>query len=96
MTELAKRFTNQVVIVTGAAQGIGQAIAERFGAEGAGVVVCDRNGAGAATVAAAIQDAGHGKALAITADIADEAQVDALFEQTLAHFGTVDVLVNNA
>ncbi len=96
MTELAKRFTNQVVIVTGAAQGIGQAIAERFGAEAATVVVCDRNGAGAATVAAAIQDAGHGKALAITADIADEAQVDALFEQTLAHFGTVDVLVNNA
>jgi len=89
------RFANQVVIVTGAAKGIGRAIAERFGAEGANVVVCDIDGAGATAVATAMTDSGY-TALALTVDIADEAQVDTLFDETLANFGTVDVLVNNA
>lgn len=89
------RFTDKVVIVTGAAKGIGQAIAVRFGAEGANVVVCDLNDDGATAVATAITNSG-GNAIAITTDIADEAQVDALFDQTLAAYGRVDVLVNNA
>lgn len=95
MTDLQKRFSNQVVIVTGAAKGIGRAIAARFGAEGANVVVCDIDEAGATAAADSIIDAG-GSALALTADIADEAHVDKLFDETLAKFGTVDVLVNNA
>jgi len=95
VTDNLKRFANQVIIVTGAAKGIGEAIAQRFGAEGAQVVVCDLNGAGATTVAEAIVARG-GSAIAIATDIADEAQVEALFDQTLAHYGTVDVLVNNA
>lgn len=95
MTDLQKRFIGQVVIVTGAAKGIGRAIAERFGREGAQVVVCDIDSAGTATVADAITNAG-GNALALPADIADEAQVDKLFDDTLQRFGTVDVLVNNA
>lgn len=95
MIDLPKRFIDQVVIVTGAAKGIGRAIAERFGAEGAQVVIGDVDHASATAVATTIQQQG-GSALAIDADVADEAQVDALFAQTLAHFGTVDVLVNNA
>jgi len=95
VTAIANRFTNQVVIVTGAAKGIGRAIAMRFGAEGAHVVVADIDSVGATAVATTITDNG-GSALAVPTDIADEAQVDALFDQAVARFGTVDVLVNNA
>ena len=95
MTGQNKRFSAKTVVVTGAAHGIGRAIAARFGAEGAQVVVNDVNAAGAATTAQAITAAG-GSALAITADVGDKAQVDQLFATTLARFGTVDVLVNNA
>jgi 3-oxoacyl-[acyl-carrier protein] reductase len=85
----------KVAIVTGAANGIGRAIAERYGAEGAQVVVNDVAQAGADAVAQAIV-AARGSALAVAADVSDAAQVDALFESTLARFGTLDVLVNNA
>ena len=95
MTLSTKRFNEKVVIVTGAAGGIGRAIAERFGAEGAHVVVNDINAAGAEAVAQAIGAAG-GPALAVTADVSDKAQVDRLFDLTLEQFGPVDVLVNNA
>jgi NAD(P)-dependent dehydrogenase (short-subunit alcohol dehydrogenase family) len=90
-----QRLTNKVAIVTGAANGIGRAIAERFGAEGAHVVVNDVGSAGAEAVAQAIAAAG-GSSLAVAADVSDAAQVQALFEATLARFGTLDVLVNNA
>lgn len=91
----AKSMQGKIVIVTGAAQGIGQAIAQRFGAEGAKVVVVDVNGEGATAVSESINQSG-GNALAITADISDEDQVSTLFEQTIEAYGTVDVLVNNA
>jgi 3-oxoacyl-[acyl-carrier protein] reductase len=89
------QFRGKIVIITGAANGIGRAIAERFGAEGAHVVVNDVGAEGAEAVARAIVAAG-GSALAVTADVSDAAHVDALFEATLARFGSVDVLVNNA
>jgi 3-oxoacyl-[acyl-carrier protein] reductase len=92
---LSKRFNDKVVIVTGAASGIGRAIAERFGAEGAHVVVNDINAAGAEAVMQATIAAG-GSALAVAADVSDKTQVGQLFEATLRQFGTVDVLVNNA
>ena len=94
-TKQYKTQSGKVVIVTGAAQGIGRAIAERFAAEGARVVVNDVNQPG---VEAAVQGiaAEGGTAIALVADVADKGQVDKLFDTTLEQFGPVDVLVNNA
>ena len=92
---MADRLNKKVAIVTGAAHGIGRAIAERYGAEGATVVVCDVDAAGADAVAKRISDDG-GTAVAIVTDVSDKAAVDRLFDETLERFGTVDVLVNNA
>ena len=95
MTIESKSIQNKVAIVTGSGKGIGQAIAERYGREGAKVVVADINAEGCQSVASGINAAG-GTAIAVATDISDEASVDALFAKTVAEFGTVDVLVNNA
>jgi NAD(P)-dependent dehydrogenase (short-subunit alcohol dehydrogenase family) len=92
---MGQRFGGKTVVVTGAAGGIGRAIAERFGAEGANVVVNDVNAERAETVAQAIAATG-GTALALAADVSNQAQVDSLFARTVERFGTVNVLVNNA
>ena len=87
------RFQGKTALVTGAATGIGQAIASRFAAEGARVAV---NHVGPAEEAAeAMAKAGAG-ALFVRADVADEAQVRSMFEQVIAKFGRLDILVNNA
>jgi NAD(P)-dependent dehydrogenase (short-subunit alcohol dehydrogenase family) len=93
MSMYTQRFIDQVVIVTGAGHGIGRAVAERFAAEGARVVVNDLDPVRAKEVADALP---KGRALAFPADVADKAQVDAMFDATIAAFGTIDVLVNNA
>ena len=88
----------QVAIVTGASRGIGAEIAKELGRQGYAVVV---NYAGNAAEAQKVVDAivsekGKGKAIAVQADVADPKAVEALFEQTVAAFGRVDVLINNA
>ena len=95
MTDYKPRLIGKVAIVTGAGAGIGRAIALRFAAEGAQVVVNDVNGPTAEDAAQTIL-AGGGTAIAITAHVADKAQVDRLFDTTLERCQTVDVLVNNA
>jgi 3-oxoacyl-[acyl-carrier protein] reductase len=85
------RFLGKSVIVTGAGNGIGLAYARAFAAEGASVTVADVDGSAADAAAASI-----GGALAVTADVADEASVAAMVEAVVDRFGTVDVLVNNA
>lgn len=90
-----QRFSNKIVLVTGAAHGIGRAIAQRFAREGAQVIVNDVNAAGVEAVVQQITGEG-GSAIPGIADVSDKAQVDQLFDSVLQRFGTIDILVNNA
>ena len=87
-----RRFEGRVAIVSGAAQGMGRAVAERLGQEGAAVVAVDINGDGANATAKAI----GGKSIGVACDIGDEDAVTKLFDGVAKQFGKLDVLVNNA
>ena len=86
----------QKAIVTGASSGIGAGVAVALGAAGADVVVNYVSSlAGAEKIVAQIKSSGA-NAIAVKADVSNESDVKAMFEQTLKAFGTVDILVNNA
>ena len=89
------RLKDKTALVTGAASGIGKAIAEAFAREGAKVAIADRDLAAAAATGKEIAAQG-GAALAVDMDVTDEAQVAAGVARTVEHFGSIDVLVNNA
>ena len=86
------RLKDKIAIVTGAGSGFGEGIARKFVAEGARVLVADRDAAAAARVA----DALGANARAVTVDVSRSAEVKAMVEAAQAHFGGLDVLVNNA
>ena len=86
---------DKVTVVTGAASGIGAAIAQAFAQAGAIVYVADINDAGAAQQAATLNGSG-GRAVSATADVGSEASCAALIQRILGEQGRCDVLVNNA
>ena len=89
------KLLNKVAIVTGAGRGLGKGIALKLAAEGAKVVVADIVDSNAEAVVAEIRSAG-GTALPVKSNVADKNDVEAMFAKTVAEFGTVDIMVNNA
>ncbi len=93
--EVERRLVGKVAVVTGSSRGIGRGIAERLAAEGAKVVINGRHPETVEPVARGLRAAGA-ETIAVTADVGVREQVDRLFAETVAVFGGVDILVNNA
>jgi NAD(P)-dependent dehydrogenase (short-subunit alcohol dehydrogenase family) len=88
-------FENNVVLVTGAASGMGLATAQAFAADNAAVALVDINESAVRSATEGLLRVGH-KAIAIPCDVTDEAQVKAMLEQIVSKFGRLDVAFNNA
>jgi NAD(P)-dependent dehydrogenase (short-subunit alcohol dehydrogenase family) len=88
-------FENKVALVTGAASGLGLATANAFAESGAAVVLADWNETAVHSMAEKLAAQGY-KALAISCDVADDTQVQAMIDQTVATFGRLDAAYNNA
>lgn len=86
------RLQDKICIITGGASGIGRAACQIFAREGATVIVADKSAEAAREVAASL---GHG-AISLEVDVARSASVKAMIDETVATFGRLDVLVNNA
>ncbi|WP_206809167.1 3-oxoacyl-ACP reductase FabG [Paradesulfitobacterium ferrireducens] len=89
------RFQERVVFITGAGGGIGAATAKRFASEGAKVVLNDVVSSNAARTLDEIKEEG-GQGLLVEGSVVSKSEVQSMVEQILAHFGQVDVLINNA
>jgi glucose 1-dehydrogenase len=93
---MSNRLAGKIAAITGASQGIGLAIAQKFAAEGAEIAFCYRsNKAGAGEVVASIQKLGR-KCVAFQYDVGKVADGQKFISDTIAQFGTIDILVNNA
>jgi sorbitol-6-phosphate 2-dehydrogenase len=91
-----RRLEDRAALVTGGAQGLGEAICHRLALEGADVVVADLNLAGAEQVAAEIAARTGRRAIGVRVDVTDEAQVEATVRRTVEEFGRLDILISNA
>jgi NAD(P)-dependent dehydrogenase (short-subunit alcohol dehydrogenase family) len=89
-------FEGRTALVTGAAKGIGLAVARHLAREGAGVVMIDRDAGALGPAAATVNRIRPAAALAVTADVSSSAAVAGAVEQGTKHFGALDILVNNA
>lgn len=92
---MAKRYSGQVVVVTGGGRGIGRATALEFAAEGATLVLAGRRMDALRLAGGEVRDAG-GRADIVRCDAVDEEDLQALVEKTMTKHGRIDVLVNNA
>jgi NAD(P)-dependent dehydrogenase (short-subunit alcohol dehydrogenase family) len=90
------RLENKIALITGAAQGLGLAIAKRFCREGATVYVCDLNEEEGRKAVAALRSAKAGKAVFLKLDVASEGNWKLVFDAVIAGSGRLDILVNNA
>ena len=90
------KLEGKTAIVTGGSRGIGRAICVALAKEGANIVTCYANGAGSALETAALCEEYGVKAVAIKANVAEAAEVEALIAKAKEEFGSVDILVNNA
>ncbi|MVM30606.1 SDR family oxidoreductase [Spirosoma sp. HMF4905] len=86
---------DKIVLITGASSGIGRALAFAFGREGANIVICGRKADALQIVSDELRQAGI-TCLSLIADVSIEADVKQLIEQTITHFGRLDILINNA
>ena len=93
---MSKKLEGKIALVTGGSRGIGAAIAKRLAADGAHVAITYAKDASAASAVVKAIELGGGKAVAIQADAANVEAVKAAVEKTVATFGQLDVLVNNA
>lgn len=91
-----KNLSGKIALVTGSSRGIGRAMAERLSCEGASVAINYFNNSNSAReVVAGIETAG-GEAIALQGDVSKLEDIQGLFDQTIKHFGRLDVLINNA
>jgi 3-hydroxybutyrate dehydrogenase len=92
---MTRQLQDKIAVVTGAASGIGKEIAATFAREGAKVAIADLNRDAAESAAAELKAKG-GQAMAVAADVTDEAQVDGAVAAVVAAWGGIDILVSNA